>query len=146
MSGSSGSNVKYTIEIKKSAEREMDRLPERSTDGSEIRFSLLRTARGQQAARSSRRERDIGFGSVTTWCCTPSMTRKAVCSFTASPTDERHIGERLALFLGRWRWGEPVGRQRLHWPARVVRGDSMGNTLTAVFDGQVLRPDSPVDL
>ena len=28
MSGSGGSNVKYTVEIKKSAEREMDRLPE----------------------------------------------------------------------------------------------------------------------
>lgn len=28
MSGSGGSNAKYMIEIKKSAEREMDRLPE----------------------------------------------------------------------------------------------------------------------
>lgn len=41
---------------------------------------------------------------------------------------------------------EPDGRQGLHQGVLVVRGDKMGKTLTAVFDGHVLRPDSPVDL
>ena len=42
--------------------------------------------------------------------------------------------------------GEPVERQGAHEPVRVVKGAIMGKTLTAVFDGEVLRPDSPVDL
>ncbi len=85
--------MRYTVEIKRSAEREMDRLPAEMHRRISERILALEDNPRPLEVVSCVEERLTDFELVTTGCSTRSVIRRAASSFIALPTDVRRIGD-----------------------------------------------------